>query len=161
MAKKIDYNVKTGLEYELAFGTVNIPISPETFGKFEEALGKLDELKSKYALGSSVDVAAAEKEARVLFDEVFGAGFCAAAFGTNSLFAVNSSGEYLFVEFFNAFFPEFEKDLKTSAGKINNSSTISPAAEKYLADIPDKTDALDLSNLNRDQKRKLLQLLEG
>lgn len=159
MAKKIIYSAKSGLEYELAYGTVNISLSPDSIGRFGEAIEKLDEMKKKFAAGTVEDIKATEVETRALFDGVFGAGFCAAAFGDESLFAITRDGDYLFANFFDAFFPELEKDLK--AARPAAQPAISPKAQSYLADVPEPAALPDVSGYTAEQKKALLAQLIG
>ncbi|WP_303824466.1 hypothetical protein [Ruminococcus flavefaciens] len=173
MSKKINYSVSTGNEYELAFGTVSIAISPDMLTGLRKAYDKADKWRDKFRKVDPEKLHEAESEMRELFNEAFGTDICTPAFGDMSIFTlIPKTGKLLFEEFFNAFLPELEKDMKALklTSRINK-PVITPAAEKYLTDIPAVkpvaglakpygSTALDVSGMSPEEKKAFaLQLL--
>ena len=170
MSKKINYSVSTGTEYELAFGTVNIVIGPGMLGKMKRAIEKAESWQKRFSNITPEKLETAENEMRELFNEAFGTDICSPAFGEMSLFSVTDSGKLLFEEFFDAFIPELESELRKAKANMT-AKAISPAAKKYLPEEGAKKPIAafakpydrglpDVSGLSQEEKKLLaLQLL--
>lgn len=166
MGKKIVYETSTGQEYDLAYGSVRIAVSPSMIGSMKNASVKAEELMKKLSDITPEEIAPAEAEMRSLLNEAFGTDICTPAFGSDSMFTVTKSGKYLFEEFFDAFMPELEKDIRAMQIKTPElrpevkkyiSSPVKPIAglsQPYSGGLP------DVSRLSPEQKKQLaMQLL--
>lgn len=166
MGKKIVYETSTGQEYDLAYGSVRIAVSPSMIGSMKNASAKAEELMKKLSDITPEEIVPAEAEMRSLLNEAFGTDICTPAFGSDSMFTVTKSGKYLFEEFFDAFMPELEKDIRAmqiktpelrSEVKKYISSPVKPIAglsQPYSGGLP------DVSRLSPEQKKQLaMQLL--
>lgn len=170
MGKKIVYDTGTAQEYDLAYGTVKLAIAPAMVGEMRTAIKKLEELSKKLKNIKPEEASSIETDMRENLNKAFGTDICTPAFGNMSVFTVTKSGKFLFEEFFDAFIPELENDLK--AMKVNISmraKELRPEVKKYIEPAskpivglaqPYGSGIPDVSGLTPEQKKALaIQLL--
>lgn len=140
--------------------------------RIKAAMKETKELLSKYK-GKPDEKGEVEfdKEFREIVNKAFDADICTPVFGNSSVLTLSGNGNFVFTEFFDAFLPQLEADIKAKAmtRKINEPEA-RPAVKKYIdaptvkpvagLSKPYGSELPDISGLTPEQKKMLaMQLL--
>lgn len=124
--------------------------------RIKEMYAEAEKLEDKYK-GTDITAEAladADAELRRIINYTFAADICTPAFGElNIMSPVN--GKPLYQNFFEAFMPVLEADIKAALNK----DPVRPEVRKYLPDETEKKPKIDISAMTTDEKNALLSQL--
>lgn len=140
--------------------------------RIKTAMKETDELLSKYKSNPDIEkIGEFDKEFRAIVNKAFDTDICTAVFGSASVLTRTSRGKFVFEEFFEAFIPQLEADIKASVmtQKIN-APEVRPAVKKYtdtpivkpskaVAGLANPYGIPDVSALSPEQKAQLIAQL--